>query len=341
MTTLFDKKLRQLNTLIEIASLINSSLDPVAIREKSIAASMKLLGTEAGSLMLVDPDKKDLFFDIAAGKKGKKVKSIRLKKGMGIAGWVAARGRPVIVHDAPSDPRFYQGADEQSGFRTKNMICIPVKSKNKIVGVLQAINKKKGEFEHDDMLILYALANQVAVAIENSCLHQQAITDGLTGLYHHKQCKLMLRDEIENAKKYAYPLSLILLDIDFFKQVNDLNGHLAGDMVLEVLAGVLKENIRKDRTRLIDITARYGGEEFAVILPSASYRNSFKVGERLRKAVEKMDFRGLRITISIGIGFYSGRNTDCNPIKLIETADTALYKAKRNGRNRTEIMLCT
>lgn len=341
MTILFDKKLKQLNTLIEISSLINSALDPVAIREKSIAASMKLLGTEAGSLLLVDPDKDELFFDIATGKKGKKVKSIRLEKGKGIAGWVAKHGKPLIVHDALSDPRFYKGADEQSGFRTKNMICVPVNSKNRRIGVLQAINKKNGAFEHDDMLMLYALANQVAVAIENSCLYQQAITDGLTGLYHHKQFKLMLRDEIKSAKKYDYPLSLILLDIDFFKQVNDLNGHLAGDMVLEVLAGVLKENTRKDLTRLIDIAARYGGEEFAVILPSASYRNSFKVGERLRKAVEKMDFRGLRITISVGVGFFSGKNTDCDSIKLIETADTALYRAKRNGRNRTEIIRCT
>ena len=178
-----NKKLEQLNTLIEMTSLINSTLNPAMVRKKAVEAVTRLLDTEAGSLLLTDQKTGDLFFEVALGEKGEEIKSVRLKKGVGIAGWVVAHDEPVMTNNACSDPRFFVDVDAKSGFVTRSMICVPVKSKDRILGALQAINIIDGDFEEDDVLILQALANQVAVAIENARLYQESVTDGLTGLY--------------------------------------------------------------------------------------------------------------------------------------------------------------
>ncbi|TAL23086.1 MAG: sensor domain-containing diguanylate cyclase [Nitrospirae bacterium] len=329
-----DKRLQQLNTLIEMTALINSTLDTFLIRKKVIEAATKLLNAEAGSLLIVNHKTGELFFEVAIGGKSEKLTTITLEKGVGIAGWVAEHGEPVISNDVGSDARFFRGVDEVSGFITKSMICVPVRTKERIVGVLQVINRIEGGFGFDDMVLLYAFANQVAVAIENARLYQESVTDGLTGLYHHKYFELRLKEEMDRSKRYKHPLTLLLLDIDFFKKVNDTCGHLAGDMVLRGIAQILK-----DGTRLSDVAARYGGEEFAVILPNISYENALNVAERLRKTTEQMSFENIRITISSGIGYFDGESPDAGHKELVELADRALYNAKNNGRNRVESMI--
>lgn len=326
-----NKKLHQLNTLIEMTTLINSTFNTATVRKKAVEAVTKLLDTEAGSLLLIDQKTGDLFFEVALGEKGEEIKSIRLKRGVGIAGWVVDHDETVMTNDAGSDPRFFVDVDTKSGFTTRSMICVPVKARDRMLGALQAINIINGSFEEDDVLILHALANQVAVAIENAQLYQESVTDGLTGLYHHKYFELRLKEELDRAKRYGMPLTLVMIDIDFFKKVNDTHGHMTGDMVLERVASLLKE-----KTRLSDIVARYGGEEFAVILPNIPYANALLVAERFRKTIEEHDFNGLRITISLGIGHYAGTDEDVDQKRLTELADKALYTAKENGRNRVE-----
>jgi putative nucleotidyltransferase with HDIG domain len=173
MTTDGPERIKQLNTLMELSALINSSLDIAEIRKRAIEAATELVNTEAGSLLFLDEETGGLYFDVAIGEKGEKVKTIRLKKGQGIAGWVAEHDEPVIINDVELDPRFFKGADEKSGFTTKSMICVPVKTKDKLVGVLQAINKKGASFNTDDLDLLTGLSNQVAIAIENARLYDE------------------------------------------------------------------------------------------------------------------------------------------------------------------------
>lgn len=167
------KKFRQLETLIEVSRMINSSLEPPVIREKAIEAAIRLMNAEAGSLLLVDTETGGLFFEVALGKSVDYLKKVKLEKGQGIAGWVAEKGEPVIIHDVQSDPRFYKGANDKTEFVTKDMICVPVKTKDKILGVLEAINKINGSFDTDDLEAFISLANQVAIAVENSNLYQE------------------------------------------------------------------------------------------------------------------------------------------------------------------------
>ncbi len=173
MSVILKRKIQQLSTLTKLSSLINSTLDPREIRKRAIEAATKLMDAEAGSLLLVDQETGELFFEVAFGEKGEKLKEIRLKKGEGIAGWVAVHKEPIVIHDVQSDQRFFKLADEKTTFITKNMICVPVKTKKKILGVLQAINKKEGSFDKEDLKVFIALANQVAIAIENAYLYEE------------------------------------------------------------------------------------------------------------------------------------------------------------------------
>lgn len=167
------RKIEQLKTLMEMTALINSTLDTHEIRKRAIESATRLSDAEAGSLILIDKERGELFFEVAIGEKGDKLKEIRLKKGQGIAGWVAENEEPAIANDVQNDPRFFKGADEKSEFVTKSVLCVPVRTKDKTVGVLQVINKKDNLFNEDDLEILSALSNQVAVAIENANLYQE------------------------------------------------------------------------------------------------------------------------------------------------------------------------
>jgi diguanylate cyclase (GGDEF)-like protein len=329
-----ERKVEQLNLLINMSALINSTLDVQEIIKYAIEGSTRLLDAEAGSLLFLEEEVGELFFAEAVGEKGEKVKGIKLKTGQGVAGWVAEKGEPVIVHDASSDPRFFDGVDKISNFVTRNIVCVPLRTKDRILGSIEVINKNSGSFDSDDMLILTALANQVAVAIENARLYEESIVDGLTGLYQRKYFELRLEEELKRSQKYKHPLNLVMIDIDYFKRVNDEHGHLMGDAVLKEVASVFKKSIR-----LEDVVARYGGEEFVLIMPHTSVENMRKTGERLRAEIEEMEISGIRITISVGIGHFDTKEMDFNHKDLINRADRALYLAKKRGRNRVEMIL--
>jgi GAF domain-containing protein len=164
---------RHLETVMEVSSLVNSSLDTEEVRVRSILATTGLLGAEAGSLILRDGETGDLSIDVSVGDGSDRVRHLKLRRGQGIAGWVAERGMPAIVNDVRKDLRFCGDVDELSGFVTTSLICVPVKSKGAVVGVLEALNKKSGPFLAEDLEVLEVLANQVAVALENARLYEE------------------------------------------------------------------------------------------------------------------------------------------------------------------------
>ena len=169
-----DKKLRQLNTLVDMAALVSSSLQTSEIRTRAIEAATRLVSAETGSLLLLDQGTGELYFEVALGEEGEKLKTIRLKRGEGIAGWVALHGEALLVPDVQQDPRFFEGADRKSEFQTRDMLCVPVKTKDRTLGVLQAINSgEDGGFDDGDLEMLGALASQVAVAVENAGLFEK------------------------------------------------------------------------------------------------------------------------------------------------------------------------
>ena len=165
---------RRRATQMELAMVLNSSLNQRQIRQKAMEAVTSLLDAEVGSLLLVDDKTKDLFFEVALGEKEERVKQMRLKMGEGIAGWVAANDQPALINDVQNDPRYFRRAQTITNFITRNMLCVPVRSKGMVVGVLQAINKKgEGLFTDEDLENCWALSNQVAMALENAHLYAE------------------------------------------------------------------------------------------------------------------------------------------------------------------------
>ncbi|MFQ5330199.1 MAG: HD domain-containing phosphohydrolase [Thermodesulfobacteriota bacterium] len=168
-----DNRLRQFSTLYEVGSLLVSSLDQKAVRKMTLETMTRLMNAEAGSLLLLDEESGELYFEVALGEKGEKVKEIRLKRGEGIAGWVAEHGTSLILDDVNSDPRFQGRVDKSTDFITKSMACVPIKIKDKVVGVLQAINKVDGRFTEEEMGLFQLFSNEVAIALDNARLYEE------------------------------------------------------------------------------------------------------------------------------------------------------------------------
>ena len=219
------------------------------------------------------------------------------------------------------------------------VLAVPILREHHLLGLVTAIDPEEGAFSDEDVEALSALALQAGVAIENARLHRvverQAVTDALTGLANRRQFYEVLGREYERSQRFGTPLSLILLDIDDFKQINDTRGHLAGDAVLHGVAATLAELIRE-----IDMAARYGGEEFAILLPQTAQDGAALLAERLRREIASRPIRFgpdeiEGITASFGVA--AGPEDSMTQIDLIASADAALYQAKRDGKNHVTV----
>jgi len=159
--------------LYKLSMVLNSNLNTKAVVKEAIKAIISVVNADVGSLLLVDKEKQELFFEVALGANEKALKKIHLKFGQGIAGWVAQHKKPLIVNDTAKDKRFFRKADKKTGFITKNILCVPVLSRNEIIGVIQALNKKDGLFSKRDLELLTSLSDQIAIALENASLHEE------------------------------------------------------------------------------------------------------------------------------------------------------------------------
>lgn len=188
-------------------------------------------------------------------------------------------------------------------------------------------------------LSMTAEADMQTIQAQKRELEQKATTDALTGLNNRAAFDRQLLIEIERSTRYKRPLTLLMLDVDKFKSVNDAHGHLGGDIVLQSVSKVMRGVVRDT-----DFVARYGGEEFAVIAPETDLRQAAFLAERIRKAIEAAtcthDAKQITVTASLGVSSIADPNKPVNPKTLIENADKALYEAKRTGRNRCCFAKC-
>jgi len=220
--------------------------------------------------------------------------------------------------------------------QTFDALLVPVVTDESVIALMKLTRSHKKPFSTDELRFLEAIANQTALALERvkliAFLENLSITDALTGIANRRHFEWRLSEEVERARRYKYPLSAILLDLDHFKQVNDNYGHQIGDIVLQQVAQRLKGSLRRT-----DFLARYGGEEFVVLAPQTPAERAVILGERLRQVIAESpitvaDDLQIRITLSVGIAVFPDHAQ--NESELISAADAALYKAKQMGRNR-------
>jgi diguanylate cyclase (GGDEF)-like protein len=218
--------------------------------------------------------------------------------------------------------------------QAESYVWAPMVTQDGVLGVVCAQHTEAGRYDEENVQALTALAHQAAVALENIRLFRKATTDNLTGLFLRAYFDKKLEEQLFKARRYGYRVSMMLLDLDNFKQINDTLGHAAGDVVLQEVGQTIGHSIRVQ-----DVAARYGGDEFAVLLPGIPVEGCLEVAARIKGRVEALNFPVLartgnsRITISIGIATVAP-DSGTDLASLYETADHALYEAKRTGKNR-------
>jgi len=225
-----------------------------------------------------------------------------------------------------------------AGCSMKSVICSPVLVNEQVKAIIYLYSQDKDVFDEEDLQFVELLAREISIAVERSILHSQikalSTMDSLTGCFNRRKLEDDLDDEIARAKRYEKPLSLFMIDVDWFKGYNDLHGTTLGDLLIKKIAGILQHNVRN-----IDKVYRYGGAEFVVLLPETGKWKALTVARRLHKIIEEQEFTGekesqpnKRVTISMGVASYpwDGNYRE----ELLKSADSALCRAKQSGRNR-------
>jgi diguanylate cyclase (GGDEF)-like protein len=338
---------KKFNALAAIAELTRATIpiqNEKTLLQVILDKSAELLKAEQGSLMVLDHDTDALLLQAKKGLVKGVTEKLRIGRGEGIAGKVVELGEPFLVENVESDPRTRQ--KNRKHYKTTSFLSVPIKIEERIIGVLNLSDKDGGEaFNEEDLKLIQSVASQVAVIMERNLFYNKTeelkkltITDELTGLLNRRYLYERLKDELARSERHGNRLSILMLDLDGFKECNDTYGHLAGDKALKQIAESLLNTVRS-----MDIVARYGGDEFMVILPETGEAIAIEIAERLRRSVARSPVlsgnettgRPCLITTSIGIACYPehGKTVEL----LLKHADKALYRAKNKGKNSLEV----
>jgi two-component system cell cycle response regulator len=251
-----------------------------------------------------------------------------IPNGTGLAGRALSGNRSVIENNVSSSEEYVSGFAE-----TQSEICVPLVFLGEKMGVLALDSARKNAFDAEDRQPLESVADICAAAIQNANnfdrMKQLAYVDGLTGIHNRRFFEMRIMEELERAGRFQGRMSVIMVDIDHFKKLNDEFGHLLGDEILRTVSSILKQQLRK-----MDMVCRYGGDEFAILVPETTGDNALRVAEKLRRQVETHEFPGVPrpVTISCGVADYPTHGVTRD--EVVSAADTALYTAKQSGRNR-------
>jgi diguanylate cyclase (GGDEF)-like protein len=329
-----DKTLQNLSLLYSIGKAMNYISDLKKLLQFILGQAIEITSAEKGSLMLYDMETNHLNIRVLAGSEAKayqekvnnnEIKCRSFKPGEGIAGRVFLTAKPIVVNNIRKDNVF---VDSEASY-VRSIACIPMIVYNDVIGVINVTNKRYGmQFTDDDVEMLKAVADQAAVAINKAQLWDMAVTDSLTGLYVRRYFMVKLHEEVHRAERYNNILSIVMADLDRFKNINDTYGHDVGDRVLKEIGRFLQQNVRD-----LDMVARYGGEEFVIMIPEAAKDAAYSMSERLRKKFSRLKFENLpQITMSLGIATFPFDGKQ--PEDLLKKADAAMYAAKKAGRNQ-------
>lgn len=321
---------------------LGSTLDTDQLFDLILDRLATLVKAEKGSLMLLEDQAGTLAVKAVKGLNRKVLEAVRIAPHEGISGKVLATGVSMLVADLEQDERVAQKSKPR--YRTKSFISIPLKLNQRTIGVLNISDKITGEvFSEEDLDRLSSIAHYASVVIERSVFYKKteelkriSTLDPLTGLVNRRQFEERLVEEIERAKRHGLVLSLVMIDLDDFKKINDEFGHLAGDEALRTAAQVIRQTIRA-----IDVACRYGGEEFAIILPQTEKPGAAVIADRICSELRRLDLIvrqtdvPLRISASLGVAGYPD-DAD-SPETIIQQADIALYHAKRRGKDQVVV----
>ncbi len=326
----------RLQALTAIVRATGNELDPRRVIDLAMAQVSRFLKIRAWLFLMADPEQGILTVEQVGGDAMAPMKGTRIGLGDGIAGRCGQRRQPVLVEDVGLDGSTFGAPELPPQLSARSVLAVPLLSRGRLIGVVEAVDTENAAtFRSEDARLLSLLLEPAAVAVDNGLLlrrsEELSITDDLTKLYNSRFLNATLRREVERSKRYRTPVSLIFLDLDGFKNVNDQHGHLFGSRALVEVGAVIKSTVRE-----IDVTSRFGGDEFTIILPQTGPEGAQIIADRIRQRIEETVFLAsygvdVRLTASIGIACFPdhGRSKD----DLIARADQAMYSVKGRGKN--------
>lgn len=335
----YEKRLYDLQQMVEIAKSLCSVLDYSNLVESIIymcMAQMRVLGAGVFVLESFDADHLNLGSNFNGMEVDANLKySIPLTHP--IVSYCVKRNKPFILQSFFADNPFVTDFPEFTSLNPS--LIVPLVQKGNIKGILllgERLDLGEGvDYSDYEMTQIESIASLIAITVNNATLIEQTTTDTMTHLRLKHYFYSVLNDKLDVSYQQKIPLSILMLDIDFFKRFNDEHGHACGDFVLQNVAKIIMNGIRGN-----DMAARYGGEEFVVMLHNTDATAAVQVAERIRKDIEKQEFtyegNTMHVEISIGVSvvdFDKGYSSK----QLVEFADKALYYSKRNGRNRSTL----
>jgi diguanylate cyclase (GGDEF)-like protein len=319
----------------QLARSLNSSFDLDTILRTILDQMERIVAADMWTLLMLDEARNDLYYAIAAGSGESALRDLRVKIGEGVAGWVAENGETLIVPESDeNDPRLRQTLASVKNM-VRSVIAMPLRGRKGVQGVIEILNPRASQMSDYTIAFLHILCDHAAIAIENARdvarIQQLTITDDTTGLYNVRHLYKVLERELDSTRSSGRPVSLAFIDLDRFKSVNDVHGHLVGSELLGRVGARLKQ-----LSRSTDLCFRYGGDEFVILMPDTPADAALPVTTRLHQELIRTRFQmnnGLELTASASVGLAT-----CPPETavhaIIGTADARMYAVKSNGRGK-------
>jgi diguanylate cyclase (GGDEF)-like protein len=320
------RQMDHLRVFHDVARALTSSLELEEILGAIMDKMAQFFGPERWSMLMVDDKAGELYYAIAVGENTESLKGLRVPLGEGVAGWVASTGNPLVVPDVALDPHWSAFANKHPDLKIKSIACVPVRSGNKTLGVIQLLNSKLDLLSEYSISFLRILCDYAAIAIQNArsmtLIQELTITDDVTGLFNARHLYTMLDEQVAQGQMF----SLMFVDLDRFKLVNDTHGHLIGSRLLAEIGGLLKRCLGPNNAAF-----RYGGDEFVALLPgmgkSAASGTTMALREDLRSA-RFLEGAGLSLGVSGSFGLATYPEDGNTVPTILRAADTMMYEAK-------------
>ena len=326
----------QLETLFNIGATVSQTLNLGEILDSVLDKVMEVMGVEASGIFLLDEQTNRLLLRAHRGMPARLVRDLKmLNIEDGFIGKVAQSGKPLLMEDVSVDHRLSRS---KARGKFESFAAVPIIAKEKIRGVMGVGSHRYREFPDWEVRMLGTISNQIGMAIENAQLYEHALelafTDSLTGLYNRRYLMEQIEREFIRAERSKSPLSLIMVDLDGLKDINDSYGHHHGDAFLREVGRIIKVN-----TRASDVAARWGGDEFMLLATEADSASSSKIAERVRSQVGRyrMEINGRKVGITVSAGVVSYPAHASGISELIKNVDEAMYNAKRGGKNQLRV----
>jgi diguanylate cyclase (GGDEF)-like protein len=333
-----DRQSYELKIFHDVAKALTSSLDLDTILQTILEKMAAYFKPATWSLLMLDETGKELSYTVAVGKGCESLNALKLKTGERLAHWVVENGQPMVIQDVSQDERIEPASMGEFFASPCSVVCMPVRTGRKVLGIMQLVNIDMQVYQPSEML-LQTLADYAAIAIENARavnrIQELSITDDCTGLYNARHLFTVLAEELHRSERFGYEFSLLFLDLDHFKSVNDEYGHLMGSKLLGQVGQAVRENLR-----LVDAAFRYGGDEFAILLPQTGREAALRVAHRLMGMFRTKEWLAgekfsLLLRASIGIACYPSDGATAQD--LVHHADGLMYQVKQGGRDNIAV----